>query len=112
MSSIKVALIFGAGANTGLTTVKKFASGGYRVAAVSRHPSEELEKYAQLVIRADVNDPTQIEDVFENVAEELGPPHVVIYNGEFQAVSPSVADFCTKQDNYCPLYLELTMANR
>lgn len=81
MSGIKVALIFGAGANTGLATVKKFASGGYRVAAVSRHPSEELKKCAQLVIRADVNDPTQIEGVFENVVEELGSPHVIVYNG-------------------------------
>lgn len=83
MASTKIILIFGAGANTGLATVKKFASEGYKVAAVSRHPSEELKRSAHLVVPAHVNDPNQIEVVFEKVTAELGPPHVVVYNGEF-----------------------------
>lgn len=79
--SSKVLLIFGAGPNTGLATVKKFANEGYKVAAVSRHPSDELKGSAHLIVPADLKEPAQIEGVFEKVTKELGPPHVVIYNG-------------------------------
>lgn len=81
MSDSKVLLILGAGSNTGLATVKKFASEGYKVAAVSRHPSDELKKNAQLIVPADLKDPSQVEEVFKQVTKKLGPPHVVIYNG-------------------------------
>lgn len=82
MSSPKVLLIFGAGPNVGIATVKKYSSAGYKVAAVSRHPSEELKKAADLTVPVDLKDPTQIEPLFEKVTRELGPPHVVIYNGQ------------------------------
>ncbi|KAF3765033.1 NAD(P)-binding protein [Cryphonectria parasitica EP155] len=80
MSTPKVLLIFGAGPKVGLATVKKFSSEGYKVAAVSRHPSEELKKIADLIVPLDLKDPTQIQPLFENVTKQLGPPHVVVYN--------------------------------
>jgi NAD(P)-dependent dehydrogenase (short-subunit alcohol dehydrogenase family) len=80
MSSTPVLLLFGSGPNTGLATVRKFAKEGYKVAAVSRHPSDELKKLAHLIIPAILANPTQVEVVFEKVTKELGPPHVVVYN--------------------------------
>lgn len=82
MSSSPVILIFGAGANTGLATAKKFAKEGYKVAAVSRNPSEELKAASDLIVPADLKDPKTVEAAFEDVTKKLGVPHVVVYSGE------------------------------
>lgn len=82
-TSAPVILIFGSGPNTGLATAKKFASEGYKVAAVSRNPYDELKAVASLIIPADMKDPSQVAVVFEQVTKELGIPHVIVYNGEF-----------------------------
>ncbi|MCJ1444006.1 MAG: hypothetical protein MMC23_004506 [Stictis urceolatum] len=79
--SSPVLLLFGSGANVGLSTARKFSSEGYKVAAVSRHPSDELKKVADLTIAADLSDPTSVEGVFEKTINELGHPHAVVYNG-------------------------------
>ncbi|KAK2613304.1 hypothetical protein N8I77_000225 [Diaporthe amygdali] len=80
MSSTPVILIFGAGANTGLATAKKFAKEGYKVAAVSRNPSTELKAATDLIVPADLTDPKTVETVFEKVTKELGVPHVVVFS--------------------------------
>lgn len=82
MSSSPVILIFGAGANTGFATAKKFTKEGYKVAAVSRNPSAELKAAADLIVPADLTDPETVEAAFEQVTKELGVPHVVVYSGE------------------------------
>lgn len=82
MSSSPVILIFGAGANTGISTAKKFAKEGYKVAAVSRNPAVELKAAADLIVPADLTDPKTVEAAFEQVIKELGVPHVVVYSGE------------------------------
>lgn len=76
-----VLLLFGSGRNTGLATARKFASEGYKVAAVSRHPCDELKDVASVIVPADLTDPRQVGAVFEKVTAELGTPHVVVYNG-------------------------------
>lgn len=81
--STPVLLLFGSGRNTGLATAKKFADKGYKVAAVSRHPYVELKNVASLIIAADMKDPLQVSVVFDKVSQELGTPHVVIYNGKW-----------------------------
>lgn len=87
-NSTPILLLFGSGRNTGLATAKKFASEGYKVAAVSRHPSEELKDVASVIIAADLNDPVQVGSVFNKVTKELGTPHVVIYNGKWGTSHP------------------------
>lgn len=82
MSSSPVILIFGAGANTGIATAKKFTKEGYKVAAVSRNPSAELKAAADLIVPADLTDPKTVEAAFEQVTKELGVPHVVVYSGK------------------------------
>lgn len=88
MSSSPVILIFGAGANTGLASAKKFAKQGYKVAAVSRNPSAELKAATDLIVPADLTDPKTVEAAFERVAKDLGVPHVVVYSGEFLSREP------------------------
>ncbi|KAI3392927.1 hypothetical protein diail_4976 [Diaporthe ilicicola] len=76
MSSTPVILIFGAGANTGLATAKKFAQEGYKVAAVSRNPSVELRAATDLIVPADLTDPKTVEEAFEKVTKDIAwhPP--------------------------------------
>lgn len=89
MSSSPVILIFGAGANTGIATAKKFAKEGYKVAAVSRNPSAELKAAADLIVPADLTNPKTVEAAFEQVTKELGVPHVVVYSGECLQETPA-----------------------
>lgn len=79
--STSVALILGAGPNVGLSIASKFASEGWKVAAVGRSPKDDIKKVAHQVIAADFSDPDGISDVFKQVEAKLGTPNVVIYNG-------------------------------
>lgn len=77
-----VLLLFGAGANVGLSVLQKFRSEGYKVAGVSRNPSDELKQAADKAIAADLSQDTeQIARIFEEVTTDLGAPTVVVYNG-------------------------------
>ncbi len=72
------ALIIGAGANIGRSVAAKFANGGYKVAIASRStPSDNT--YRHFVF--DAAEPATVPDLFAKVSAELGPPHVIIYNG-------------------------------
>jgi NAD(P)-dependent dehydrogenase (short-subunit alcohol dehydrogenase family) len=78
----KVLLIFGAGARVGGCTVRKFASEGWSVAAVSRTIRDEVKSHAALTFENDHSDPTSIKAIFDKVEQELGAPSAVIYNGK------------------------------
>lgn len=79
--SSNIILILGAGPNIGLHITKFFHSKSYHTAVVARNPSEELIKAADLVIKADFSDATNIRGIFDEVKEKLGVPNVVVYNG-------------------------------
>ena len=81
MSSKPVALILGAGANTGAHVARGFANNGYSVAVAARRLNEETSSDGQLHVPADLADPAAVESVFEKVSKALGPPGVVVYNG-------------------------------
>lgn len=78
--SSPVVLIFGAGANVGLSLARKFKQEGYKVAAVSRTIKDDLKKVADKTIASSVT-PERVTKIFEEVQKDLGPPNVVIYNG-------------------------------
>ncbi len=84
-----VVLIFGAGANVGLAIASKFKQEGYKVAAVSRTIKDDLKKVADKTISASLT-PEEVQKVFEEVEKDLGPPNVVVYNGQL-VVSINVA---------------------
>lgn len=75
-----IALILGAGPNTGLATVKYLSERGFKTIAVSRSPSEEISKAADIAIKADFSNPSAIKPVFEEVKAKIGIPNLVIYN--------------------------------
>ena len=75
-------LIFGAGANVGLSIASKFQKEGYKVAAVSRTIKEDLRKVAHKTIESSLT-PKGVTEIFEDVEKEFGPPNVVVYNGLF-----------------------------
>ncbi|KAH8591249.1 putative short-chain dehydrogenase [Bisporella sp. PMI_857] len=75
-----VLLLFGAGRNIGLEVTRKFIAEGWKVATVSRNPSDELKSIASLTILADLADPTSINGIFDRVEKELGALQVVVYN--------------------------------
>jgi NAD(P)-dependent dehydrogenase (short-subunit alcohol dehydrogenase family) len=82
MSAKLTAIIFGAGARTGIPIVNGFLVKGYNVAAVSRSmiESEDLAK-GLINLKADLSDPTSITGVFEKTKKVFGTPNVIIYNG-------------------------------
>lgn len=80
-----VLLIFGAGANVGLSIASKFKQEGYKVAAVSRNPKDDLKKIAHKAIASNLT-PEEVLKVFEEVERDLGPPNVVVYNGKSLSV--------------------------
>ena len=78
-----VVLIFGAGANLGLSIASKFKQEGYKVAAVSRTIKDDLKKVAHHTIASSLT-PEEVSKAFEQVEQELGPPNVVVYNGKLR----------------------------
>lgn len=79
-----VCVVLGVGPGNGVALCRRFAAGGYRVAAVARD-----EKRLAAVVRdldgvtaypGDVADPDRVRDVFARVRGEQGVPDVVLYN--------------------------------
>ncbi|MCJ1474214.1 hypothetical protein MMC13_002872 [Lambiella insularis] len=78
--STSVVLILGTGPNVGLSVASKFAAEGWKVAAVSREPKDDIKKVAHHVIAADFSEPSGISNIFKEVEAKLGIPNVVVYN--------------------------------
>ncbi|KEY75123.1 hypothetical protein S7711_01576 [Stachybotrys chartarum IBT 7711] len=79
-TSHPVALILGAGSNTGRHVAAAFLAQGYRVATVSRSLKPEEAEANELRIQSDFSDPGNINQIFTKVEAELGVPEVVVYN--------------------------------
>ena len=83
-----VILILGAGANVGTHVARSFAAKGYRVALTSRtSPDQETTGKGNLHLQSDLTDPGSVAGVFAKVRDLLGPPSVVVYNGELALYS-------------------------
>ena len=81
MSTREVAVIVGAGPGLGNALVRRCAETGMRVAAVSRR-GVAGEAHHDLVrgYSCDATVGEQVRNVFERVADELGPPSLVVFN--------------------------------
>ena len=75
-----IILILGAGPNSGYHITKYISDKSYKTAAVARNPSEELVKAADLIIKADFADASNIKAIFSEVGDKLGVPNIVVYN--------------------------------
>ena len=78
----RVVLVLGAGPNLGQAVGTAFAANGYKVALASRTLSAGVSKDGFLNIQADLSTPQGVLQVFQTTTQSLGPPNVVVYNGE------------------------------
>lgn len=79
--SAPILLVLGAGANVGSSVARLFRSKGYKVAVAARNVAAEVAGSADLAVKADFSDPSNIKLVFDEVKSKLGNPSVVVYNG-------------------------------
>lgn len=81
MGTREVAVVVGAGPGLGNTLAGRFAEAGMGVAAVSRRGLAG-EAHCDLVrgYSCDATVGEQVRNVFERVADELGPPSLVVFN--------------------------------
>src|SRR5262245_57302854 len=78
-----VALVSGVGPGTGASIVRRFASGGYRVAMLARS-RERLDSFEReipetLGVTCDVADEAQVESALASIRAELGDPEILIH---------------------------------
>jgi NAD(P)-dependent dehydrogenase (short-subunit alcohol dehydrogenase family) len=81
MGTREVAVVVGAGPGLGNALVGRFAEAGMSVAAVSRR-GVASEAHRDLVrgYSCDATLGDQVRSVFERIADELGPPSLVVFN--------------------------------
>ena len=85
VASSPVVLILGAGANVGAHVARAFAAKGYRVASTSRTIRDQettSNDGVELHLQSDLANPESVAGIFAKVLDQLGPPSVVVYNGE------------------------------
>ena len=83
-----IILILGAGANIGAAVARKFSQEGYKVAAVARNVKKDVADVSTLTVKADLNDPSSVKDVFDEVNTKVGIPNVVVYNASAAKPTP------------------------
>lgn len=85
------ALIVGAGTGISASFARKLNAAGYRVALVSRTPANLAQLAAETGAQAwaaDSTDVRQVEQVFAEVEERLGPIEVALYNAALRVRGP------------------------
>jgi len=79
----RVCVILGAGKGLGHSLARKFANDGYRV-VVSRRSAMSAEDTASCnavsAVQCDVTKEEDVNNLFKQVEQELGPVHTVLYN--------------------------------
>lgn len=80
----KVLLLYGSGPNVGVAVLKKFASQGWKTAAIVRTLKDEYKDTADVVLQCDFADSKAVQDIYKTVESKLGTPSCVVYNGMWQ----------------------------
>ena len=76
-----VAFIIGAGPHVGADVGGILKQNGYRIALGSLNPKIDETEAGFYPVKVDASSPESIQSAFQTVNAELGPPNVVIYNG-------------------------------
>jgi NAD(P)-dependent dehydrogenase (short-subunit alcohol dehydrogenase family) len=81
----EVALIVGGGPGVSASCARLFSEEGMRVAVAARNPEKEvLQKlasdYGVRCYACDARKPDSVEELFSTVADDLGPPKLVVHN--------------------------------
>jgi NADP-dependent 3-hydroxy acid dehydrogenase YdfG len=115
-----ICVISGVGPGTGSALVRRFATGGYRIAMLARN-AERLADLAGQVPAAkayvcDVSDQSQVDATMAAVEQELGAPSVLIHNavggawGRFEDIDPAVLNRNFQVNTMGLLYLARRVA--
>jgi len=91
VGEFNVALIVGAGAGLSAALARAFAALGMRVALAARSGEKLAPLASEIGGRAypcNAVDPQEVERLFAAVANELGPPDVVVYNASYRSRGP------------------------
>ncbi len=115
-----VCVISGVGPGTGTALVRRFASGGYRVAMLARN-ADRLADLARKVPAArafvcDVSDQAAVDLAIASVERELGAPSVLIHNavgggwGTFMEIDPAMLNRNFQVNTMGLLYLARRVA--
>jgi NAD(P)-dependent dehydrogenase (short-subunit alcohol dehydrogenase family) len=93
-----LAIVTGVGPGTGTALVRRFASGGVRVAMLARDHSRlnalAAEVTDTVAVPCDVADPVALQEALGQIIERFGVPSVVVHNavggsfGKFQDIDP------------------------
>ena len=116
-----VCVISGVGPGTGSALVRRFATGGYRVAMLARN-AERLADLAGQVPSAkayvcDVSDQSQVDATIDAVERGMGAPSVLIHNavggawGSFMEIEPAVLNRNFQVNTMGLLYLARRVAS-
>jgi NAD(P)-dependent dehydrogenase (short-subunit alcohol dehydrogenase family) len=100
--SNRVCIVTGVGPGTGAALVRRFATGGFKVAMLARN-AERLNEIAAgtpgtTAYPCDVADESQLNATLARIAKDLGPASVVIHNavggafGDFMQIEPAVLE--------------------
>ncbi|KAF1807819.1 putative short chain type dehydrogenase [Eremomyces bilateralis CBS 781.70] len=84
-----IVLIFGAGANVGMSVARTFASKGYKVALAARSLKEADSTDEQLNIPSDLSNTDSVLNAFDKVKQVFGIPSVVVYNASAASFTPA-----------------------
>lgn len=115
-----VCVITGVGPGTGSALVRRFVSGGYRVAMLARN-AERLSGLAKEVPDAhafacDVSDPAQVDAAVAAIRAQLGPVDVLVHNavggafGSFLEIDPKILNENFQVNTMGLLYLARSIA--
>jgi NAD(P)-dependent dehydrogenase (short-subunit alcohol dehydrogenase family) len=77
-------IVIGVGPGNGMNITRRFVDAGYCIAILARR-AEALEEFAAgqsdvYPFACDMSDPVMIDKTLGNIGEQLGVPHVVVYN--------------------------------
>jgi len=84
MSTVRIAVVAGAGPGNGTALAERFAKAGYRVAVLAREKAH-VDSIASRIegsrgYACDVGDPASVASCFESIETELGAVDVLLYN--------------------------------
>src|SRR5215831_273370 len=91
MTEPEVAVVVGVGAGLGAALVRRFAQAGMAVAAVARSPASLAplaEETGARTYGCDATIEAQVEALFAKIADELGPPALVVHNPSLFVMKP------------------------
>lgn len=118
--SDRVCIVTGVGPGTGAALVRRFASGGYKVAMLARTESRLRDLAAEVPGAAaypcDVGDEAQINAALAKITRDLGPVRVLIHNavggafGDFQQIEPAILERNFKTNVMALLHLARAVA--